>query len=98
MAHRAITNAQCGFATRESTNLVDQNWSLGRDDAGEADYDVANHRMVGNIPQAFSHIALVNAAFYLEEGRNVRRRANRSPRKGSKPTGRRPDRAKRRKA
>jgi hypothetical protein len=34
--------------------------------------------MVGNFPQAFSHIALTNAAFYLEEGINVRRRAHRN--------------------
>jgi len=40
-------------------------------------YDVKHNRMVGNYPQAFSHIALVNTAFYLEEGRRARSRAHR---------------------
>jgi len=31
------------------------------------EYDPAGKRLVGNFPQAFSHIALVNAAFDLEE-------------------------------
>ncbi|MGA2889668.1 MAG: glycoside hydrolase family 15 protein [Terracidiphilus sp.] len=39
------------------------------------EFDVKHNRMVGNFPQAFSHIALVNAAFALEEGRQMRRRA-----------------------
>ena len=30
------------------------------------EYDVKNKRLVGNFPQAFSHISLVNAAFVLE--------------------------------
>ncbi len=30
------------------------------------EYDVTNKRLVGNFPQAFSHIALINAAFDLE--------------------------------
>ena len=29
------------------------------------EYDAANGRMVGNFPQAFSHLALVQAAFHL---------------------------------
>jgi GH15 family glucan-1,4-alpha-glucosidase len=45
------------------------------------EYDFENRRMVGNFPQAFSHIALVNAAFYLEMGDRVRRRAHRHLRK-----------------
>jgi GH15 family glucan-1,4-alpha-glucosidase len=31
------------------------------------EYDPANRRMVGNFPQAFSHLALVHAAFHLAE-------------------------------
>jgi len=31
------------------------------------EYDVANSRMVGNFPQAFSHLALVRAAIHLAE-------------------------------
>jgi hypothetical protein len=41
------------------------------------EYDVGRKRLVGNFPQAFSHIALVNAAFDLEDGRRVRGRAHR---------------------
>ena len=32
------------------------------------EYDPKNHRQLGNFPQAFSHFALVNAAFALAEG------------------------------
>jgi GH15 family glucan-1,4-alpha-glucosidase len=31
------------------------------------EYDARHHRMVGNFPQAFSHLALVRAAFDLRE-------------------------------
>ena len=39
-----------------------------RNDLGllSEEYDVANRRMIGNFPQAFSHIALINSAFNLE--------------------------------
>jgi GH15 family glucan-1,4-alpha-glucosidase len=30
------------------------------------EYDVVNRRLVGNFPQALSHISLVNAAFNLQ--------------------------------
>ena len=33
------------------------------------EYDTKGKRLVGNFPQAFSHIALVNAAFDLEDGK-----------------------------
>ena len=35
-----------------------------RNDVGllSEEYDARNHRMVGNFPQAFSHLALVQAA------------------------------------
>ncbi len=38
------------------------------------EYDTHGKRLVGNFPQAFSHIALVNAAFDLEDGVGVRER------------------------
>ena len=41
------------------------------------EYDIHRKRLVGNFPQAFSHIALVNAAFDLEDGEGVRERAHR---------------------
>ncbi len=42
------------------------------------EYDIERKRMVGNFPQAFSHIALVNAAFDLADGTSVRSRAHRN--------------------
>lgn len=42
------------------------------------EFDVKHNRMVGNFPQAFSHIALANAAFFLEEGKQVRSRSSTS--------------------
>ncbi len=48
-----------------------------RNDVGllAEEYDPERKRQVGNFPQAFSHIALVNAAFDLEDGAGVRSRA-----------------------
>jgi GH15 family glucan-1,4-alpha-glucosidase len=40
------------------------------------EYDVNQKRLVGNFPQAFSHIALVNAAFDLEGKDGARQRAH----------------------
>jgi GH15 family glucan-1,4-alpha-glucosidase len=67
-----------------------------RNDVGllSEEYDVGRKRFVGNFPQAFSHIALVNAAFYLDENLNARRRAHRnvnhkSRRAAHRPAGRR---------
>jgi GH15 family glucan-1,4-alpha-glucosidase len=42
------------------------------------EYDVERLRLVGNFPQAFSHIALVTAAFDLDSGLGVRNRAHRN--------------------
>jgi GH15 family glucan-1,4-alpha-glucosidase len=36
------------------------------------EYDAAHHRMAGNFPQAFSHLALVQAAFQLRKAAVVR--------------------------
>jgi len=41
------------------------------------EYDIGRSRLVGNFPQAFSHIALVNAAFDLEPRTKVRERKHR---------------------
>jgi GH15 family glucan-1,4-alpha-glucosidase len=41
------------------------------------EYDVDRKRLVGNFPQAFSHIALVNAAFDLADEPRTRSRAHR---------------------
>jgi GH15 family glucan-1,4-alpha-glucosidase len=41
------------------------------------EFDVSSRRLVGNFPQAFSHIALVNAAFDLHNGAGTRERHER---------------------
>ncbi len=53
-----------------------------RNDLGllSEEYDVGRKRLVGNFPQAFSHIALVNAAFDLEAGAGMRERKHRQAR------------------
>jgi GH15 family glucan-1,4-alpha-glucosidase len=50
-----------------------------RNDLGllSEEYDMKRKRLVGNFPQAFSHIALVNAAFDLEDGPDARSRSHR---------------------
>ena len=35
------------------------------------EYDVREKRMVGNFPQAFSHLALVGAAMHIERAREA---------------------------
>jgi GH15 family glucan-1,4-alpha-glucosidase len=51
-----------------------------RNDLGllSEEYDIDRKRLVGNFPQAFSHIALVNAAFDLASEPHARKRANRN--------------------
>lgn len=44
------------------------------------EYDPKGKRLVGNFPQAFSHISLVNAAFDLEDGEGIRERTHRHSR------------------
>jgi GH15 family glucan-1,4-alpha-glucosidase len=52
-----------------------------RNDLGllSEEYDVGRKRLVGNFPQAFSHIALVNAAFDLERAGETHQRTQRHP-------------------
>ena len=54
-----------------------------RNDLGllSEEYAVKEKRQVGNFPQAFSHIALVNAAFDLHGGKEGRARSHRSTEK-----------------
>jgi GH15 family glucan-1,4-alpha-glucosidase len=65
--------------TRDARSLFEKLLRL-RNDVGllAEEYDVDRKRLVGNFPQAFSHIALVNSAFYLEEGKRARRRLHRN--------------------
>jgi GH15 family glucan-1,4-alpha-glucosidase len=50
-----------------------------RNDLGllSEEYDVDAKRLVGNFPQAFSHISLINAAFDLERKEETHHRAHR---------------------
>jgi len=68
--------------TRDARKLFERLLRL-RNDVGllSEEYDVEHRRMVGNFPQAFSHIALVSAAFFLETGKRMRQRAQRSDRR-----------------
>ncbi len=43
------------------------------------EYELKRKRQVGNFPQAFSHIALINAAFDFEDGAGARERCERRP-------------------
>ena len=65
--------------TQDAKKLFEKLLKL-RNDLGllSEQYDFVGKRLVGNFPQAFSHIALVNAAFYLRPGPTVRRRAHRN--------------------
>ena len=51
-----------------------------RNDLGllSEEYEPESKRFVGNFPQAFSHIALINAAFDLDDGAQVRSRSHRN--------------------
>jgi GH15 family glucan-1,4-alpha-glucosidase len=66
---------------RDARKLFEKLLKL-RNDLGllSEEYDVELKRLVGNFPQAFSHIALVNAAFDLDDGKNVRERSRRHER------------------
>ena len=60
----------------DATALFERLLTL-RNDLGllSEQYDPERQRLVGNFPQAFSHIALVNAAFDLEDGPHTRGRS-----------------------
>jgi GH15 family glucan-1,4-alpha-glucosidase len=71
---------------RDARNLFNRLLGL-RNDLGllSEQYDVKRKRLVGNFPQAFSHIAMVNAAFYLDDEAQLRRRAHRHARNHTAP-------------
>ncbi|HVT96733.1 MAG TPA: glycoside hydrolase family 15 protein [Acidobacteriaceae bacterium] len=60
-----------------------------RNDLGllSEEYDVERKRLIGNFPQAFSHIALINAAFDLERSEEPHHRAHHR-RRHAEPVGR----------
>ncbi len=61
----------------DARRLFDRLLAL-RNDVGllSEEYDVGRKRLVGNFPQAFSHISLVNAAFDLEHEHEPHHRAH----------------------
>ena len=63
---------------KDARKLFDRLLKL-RNDLGllAEQYDTKRKRQVGNFPQAFSHIALVNAAFDLDDGVDIRMRHHR---------------------
>ena len=68
---------------RDAKKLFERLLAL-RNDLGllSEEFDVERNRMVGNFPQAFSHIAMVNAAFDLEaDGVKIRNRSHRHARR-----------------
>jgi GH15 family glucan-1,4-alpha-glucosidase len=62
--------------TREAYELFDRLAGL-RNDVGllSEEYDPAARRLIGNFPQAFSHIALIGTALHLEDSGAVARRS-----------------------
>lgn len=65
--------------TRDARALFERLLRL-RNDLGllAEEYDVEHNRLVGNFPQAFSHIAMVNAASLLENDQRARWRSHRT--------------------
>jgi GH15 family glucan-1,4-alpha-glucosidase len=81
-----VSSLKATGRTRDAHRLFERLLRL-RNDLGllSEEYDVGRERMVGNFPQAFSHIALVNAAFILENSARVRKRAHRNLNHSKKP-------------
>jgi GH15 family glucan-1,4-alpha-glucosidase len=54
---------------KDAARLFERLLSL-RNDVGllSEEYDAVAHRLVGNFPQAFSHVSLVNSAYNLSPG------------------------------
>jgi GH15 family glucan-1,4-alpha-glucosidase len=74
-----VDNLAVGGRIDEAAQLFEHLLSL-RNDVGllAEEYDVGNRRLVGNFPQAFSHVGLVNSAYNLahpHHGPAKRRRA-----------------------
>jgi GH15 family glucan-1,4-alpha-glucosidase len=57
----------------EDAHRIFERAASTRNDLGllAEEYDPKNQRQLGNFPQAFSHFALVNAAFALADGKSM---------------------------
>jgi GH15 family glucan-1,4-alpha-glucosidase len=74
-----VSCLKCIGRSHDAKKLLERLLAL-RNDVGllSEEYDIERKRLVGNFPQAFSHIALVNAAFYLDGKAGMRKRLHRS--------------------
>ena len=72
-----MVSALKGIGRMEDARALFHRLLALRNDLGllSEEYDVGRKELVGNFPQAFSHIALVNAAFDLEHGDETHHRA-----------------------
>jgi GH15 family glucan-1,4-alpha-glucosidase len=62
----------------EARELYDHLLTLANDVGLFAEeYDLKTHRMVGNFPQAFTHVSMVNSAFFLNNSEAVARSSRR---------------------
>ena len=63
----------------EATRIFERLLAL-RNDVGllSEEWDVIDKRQVGNFPQAFTHVGIVNSAYNLDRARRARARAMRS--------------------
>ena len=68
------TCSRCRDSVDEARELFERLLDL-RNDVGllAEEYDPVAGRQLGNFPQAFTHLALVNTALVLGEGRSVRK-------------------------
>ncbi len=69
-----VTNLKLIGRDADATKLFEHLVSLAND-VGllSEEYDTKRQRLVGNFPQAFSHIALIGAAYHLAEKPNLQR-------------------------
>jgi GH15 family glucan-1,4-alpha-glucosidase len=74
-----IDNLALTGQLEEATEIFERMLSL-RNDVGlfAEEYDTRRKRLVGNFPQAFTHVGLVNSAYNLDRARKSRARALRS--------------------
>ena len=68
-----LADALCGLGRYDEGRAVFERLLELRNDVGllSEEWDVGRQRQVGNTPQAFSHVALVNTAVRLSEGRDT---------------------------
>lgn len=80
-----MVDALCATDSVGEARLLFERLLSLRNDVGllSEEYDVTTHRQLGNTPQAFSHVGLINAARSLTDAGVTRR----TPAHGSRPSG-----------